>query len=50
MRCLTKQKNLEGKDTGGKHMKRCSECLEECEYYADEVAELCERCASERDN
>lgn len=30
-------------------MKRCNECMEECEYFADEVAELCEPCVHERD-
>lgn len=28
-------------------MKRCNVCLEECEYWADDVAELCEHCLNE---
>lgn len=29
-------------------MKRCNECLEECEYWEDEEAELCEHCSEEQ--
>lgn len=30
-------------------MKHCSECLEECDYFADDVAELCEHCVDEKE-
>ncbi|WP_142299129.1 hypothetical protein [Bacillus licheniformis] len=26
----------------------CNECLEECDYYADAEAELCEHCVDDR--
>lgn len=29
-------------------MKYCNECLEECDYYADAEAELCEHCVDDR--
>ncbi|MNK69758.1 hypothetical protein D3C87_891540 [compost metagenome] len=31
-------------------MKRCNECLEEVEMYADEIAELCEHCVADLEN
>jgi hypothetical protein len=39
---------LEKKDEGEILMKRCSDCTEECDYYADEEAQLCEKCSQER--
>lgn len=29
-------------------MKHCSECMEECDYFADDEAELCEHCVEEK--
>jgi|GEM_PF-4792236 len=29
-------------------MKTCSECLEDTDWYADEVGELCEHCVDEQ--